>query len=167
MLLLVCEDLLDKISCGGIVSGCGGLGGCIELRASMALQCHVVDENLAHSCTDGERPDGEWWCAAGIDEPIKERAYRLMSKNSDTFTQRVRRNLTSHPIEFSMEASKEEWTFNRELQCKEKLEALLKTAAVCFNEMGYSGTSPRDLAGRLRCCAQLPVTLLHRVACSD
>ena len=56
MLLLVCEDLLDEVSRSGIMSGCGGLGGCIELRASVALQCHVVVENLAHSCTDGERP---------------------------------------------------------------------------------------------------------------
>src|SRR6266849_4943287 len=57
MLLLVCEDLLDKISRGGIMSRCGGLGGCIELRTSMALQSHVVVENLAHGCTDGERLD--------------------------------------------------------------------------------------------------------------
>src|SRR5882762_7577546 len=80
MLLLVCEDLLDKISRGGIMSRRGGLGGCIELRASMALQSQVVVENLAHGCTDGERLDRECGCAAEIDEPIKECAdrYRLI-----------------------------------------------------------------------------------------
>src|SRR5580704_238012 len=74
MLLLVCEDLLDKISRGGIVSRCGGLGGCIELRAGMALQSHVVVENLAHGCTDGERLDRECGCTTKIDKAIKERS---------------------------------------------------------------------------------------------
>src|SRR5882724_4489302 len=70
MLLLVCEDLLDEISRGGIMSRCGSLGGRIELRASMALQSHVIVENLAHGCTDGERLDRECRCTAEIDEAI-------------------------------------------------------------------------------------------------
>jgi AcrR family transcriptional regulator len=44
----------------------------------------------------------------------------------------------------------EEWTFDREQQFKKKLEVLLKTASSCFNERGYSGTSLRDLAARLK-----------------
>ena len=44
----------------------------------------------------------------------------------------------------------DEWTFDRVQQRKKKLETLLKVAAVCFNEKGYSGTSLRDLASRLR-----------------
>jgi predicted component of type VI protein secretion system len=79
---------------------------------------------------------------------------RVMSKNSETFTQRVRRNSTSHPSE--------EWTFNRELQRKKKLEVLLKTAAA-WNLAARLGRAAEDY----RYCAQLPVTLLHRVACSD
>jgi AcrR family transcriptional regulator len=44
----------------------------------------------------------------------------------------------------------DEWTFDRAQQRKRKLETLLKMAAVCFNEKGYSGTSLRDLASRLK-----------------
>jgi hypothetical protein len=72
MLLLIHEDLLDQIAGSGIMSGCGGLGGSIELRPSMALQLHVVAENLAYGCSDGDCLDRECGCAAEIDEPIKE-----------------------------------------------------------------------------------------------
>jgi len=80
MLLFVCEDLLDEISGGGIMSDSGGFRGCVELRASMALQRHVVVENLAHGYTDGGHLDRECGCAAEIDESIKKRAdgYRLI-----------------------------------------------------------------------------------------
>lgn len=44
----------------------------------------------------------------------------------------------------------EEWTFDREKQFKKKLELILKTAASCFNDKGYSGTSLRYLAGLLK-----------------
>src|ERR1700681_2088707 len=80
MLLFVCEDLLDEISGGGIMSDSGDFRGCVELRASMALQPHVVVENLAHGYTDGGRLDRECGCAVEIDESIKKRAdcYRLI-----------------------------------------------------------------------------------------
>src|ERR1700736_703382 len=80
MLLFVCKDLLDEIAGGGIVCGSGGLGGCVELRASVALQRHVVVEDLAHGNCDGGHPDRECGCAAEIDQPIKKRAdrYRLI-----------------------------------------------------------------------------------------
>jgi hypothetical protein len=76
MLLLVGENLLDKTSRGCIMSHRDGLSGSIELRASMALQCHVVIEHLAHRCTDGERSDSECGYTAETDEPIKECADR-------------------------------------------------------------------------------------------
>lgn len=44
----------------------------------------------------------------------------------------------------------DEWTFDRAQQHKRKLETLLKMAAVCFNDKGYSGTSLRNLASRLK-----------------
>lgn len=46
--------------------------------------------------------------------------------------------------------SGDEWTFDREQQKKKKLQHILKTASACFNEQGYSGTSLRDLAKRLK-----------------
>jgi hypothetical protein len=76
MLLLVCKDLLDEISRGGIMSRRGGLSSCIELRASVALQRHIVVEDLAYGCTDGECPNRECGCATEINESIKERADR-------------------------------------------------------------------------------------------
>ena len=80
MLLFVCQDLLDEIAGGGIVSGSGGLGGCVELRASMPLHGHVVVENFAHGYPDGRRLDRECGCAAEIDESINQCAdrYRLI-----------------------------------------------------------------------------------------
>jgi TetR/AcrR family transcriptional regulator, cholesterol catabolism regulator len=44
----------------------------------------------------------------------------------------------------------DEWTFDRAQQHKRKLETLLKMAAVCFNDKGYSGTSLRSLASKLK-----------------
>jgi len=44
----------------------------------------------------------------------------------------------------------DELTFDREEQHKRKLEVILKTATYCLNELGYSGTSLRTLAGQLR-----------------
>jgi len=41
------------------------------------------------------------------------------------------------------------WSFDRNQQYKQKLELLLKTAASCFNQKGFSGTSLRDVAERL------------------
>jgi len=41
------------------------------------------------------------------------------------------------------------WSFDKNQQFKQKLELLLKTAASCFNEKGFSGTSLRDVAARL------------------
>jgi len=41
------------------------------------------------------------------------------------------------------------WTFDRNQQFKQKLELLLKTAASCFNQKGFSGTSLRDVGNRL------------------
>lgn len=41
------------------------------------------------------------------------------------------------------------WTFDRNQQFKHKLELLLKTAASCFNQKGFSGTSLRDVGDRL------------------
>jgi hypothetical protein len=38
MPLFICENLLDEIAGGGIMSSSGGLGGCVEFRTSMALQ---------------------------------------------------------------------------------------------------------------------------------
>jgi AcrR family transcriptional regulator len=41
------------------------------------------------------------------------------------------------------------WTFDKNQQFKQKLELLLKTAASCFNQKGFSGTSLRDVGDRL------------------
>ena len=41
------------------------------------------------------------------------------------------------------------WSFDKNQQFKQKLELLLKTAASCFNQKGYSGTSLRGVAARL------------------
>src|SRR5258708_39471049 len=80
MLLLICEDLLDDIAGSGIVSGSCGLGRCVELRASMTLQPHVVVEDLAHGYADGGHLDRECGRAVEIDESTKKRAdrYRLI-----------------------------------------------------------------------------------------
>jgi AcrR family transcriptional regulator len=40
-------------------------------------------------------------------------------------------------------------TFDRNRQFKQKLELVLKTAASCFNQKGFSGTSLRDVGDRL------------------
>jgi len=40
-------------------------------------------------------------------------------------------------------------TFDRNQQFQQKLDLLLKTAAGCFNQKGFSGTSLRDVADRL------------------
>ena len=40
-------------------------------------------------------------------------------------------------------------TFDREEQHRMKLDVILKTATACLNELGYSGTSLRTLAGKL------------------
>lgn len=44
----------------------------------------------------------------------------------------------------------DELTFDREEQYKRKLDVILKTATHCLNELGYSGTSLRALAARLK-----------------
>jgi TetR/AcrR family transcriptional regulator len=41
-------------------------------------------------------------------------------------------------------------TFDREEQYKRKLDVILRTATLCLNELGYSGTSLRALAARLK-----------------
>jgi AcrR family transcriptional regulator len=41
------------------------------------------------------------------------------------------------------------WTFDRDQQFNQKMELLLKTAASCFNQKGFSGSSLRDVADRL------------------
>jgi TetR/AcrR family transcriptional regulator, cholesterol catabolism regulator len=41
------------------------------------------------------------------------------------------------------------WSFDKNQQFKQKLELLLKTAASCFNQKGFSGTSLRGVAARL------------------
>jgi TetR/AcrR family transcriptional regulator, cholesterol catabolism regulator len=41
------------------------------------------------------------------------------------------------------------WSFDKNHQFKQKRELLLKTAASCFNQKGFSGTSLRDVADRL------------------
>jgi TetR/AcrR family transcriptional regulator, cholesterol catabolism regulator len=40
-------------------------------------------------------------------------------------------------------------TFDKDQQFNQKLELILKTAASCFNQKGFSGTSLRDVADRL------------------
>lgn len=47
-------------------------------------------------------------------------------------------------------ADADELTFDREEQYRRKLDVILKTATVCLNELGYSGTSLRALAARLK-----------------
>jgi AcrR family transcriptional regulator len=42
-----------------------------------------------------------------------------------------------------------EWHFDKDEQRRLKLERLLKVAATCFNEKGFSGTSLKDVATRL------------------
>jgi len=46
-------------------------------------------------------------------------------------------------------ASKDDWHFDREQQRRLKRERLLKIAAECFNEKGFSGTSLKDVAHAL------------------
>ncbi len=41
------------------------------------------------------------------------------------------------------------WAFDRDQQFQKKLELILKTAAGCFNQKGFGGTSLRDVADRL------------------
>lgn len=49
----------------------------------------------------------------------------------------------------STQNRKETWHFNRRLQHRLKRDILLKVAAECFNAMGISGTSLKDVAERL------------------
>lgn len=50
----------------------------------------------------------------------------------------------------SAESIARELTFDREEQYKRKLDVILRTATYCLNELGYSGTSLRALAARLK-----------------
>ena len=48
-----------------------------------------------------------------------------------------------------MARATETWHFDRAEQHRLKLDKILKVAAACFNEKGYSGTSLKDVAERL------------------
>src|SRR5882672_4284725 len=72
MLLLVCENLLDEIAAGGIVSGRRCLRRRVEQGTRMALQRHVVVEYLADRGANGWRLDSERGCAVEIGEAIQK-----------------------------------------------------------------------------------------------
>jgi AcrR family transcriptional regulator len=46
-------------------------------------------------------------------------------------------------------AENKDWHFDKEEQRRQKLKKLLKVAAECFNEKGFSGTSLKDVARKL------------------
>jgi AcrR family transcriptional regulator len=46
-------------------------------------------------------------------------------------------------------AEDKEWHFDRDEQRRQKLQKMLKVAAECFNEKGFSGTSLKDVARKL------------------
>src|SRR5258708_7338987 len=93
MLLLVCENLLDEIAAGGIVSGRRCLRCRVEHGARMALQRHVVVEDLADCGANGWRPDRERGCAVEIAEAIQK------SMNRDRLIRSPRSHLAGKTFE--------------------------------------------------------------------